>query len=486
MNKLIILFLLIPLSGFAKQKDIIITGKIHEPQSKTIKFLVNNLFSDNRTIYTKRIDRGGNFTLEYNQFYPHDNYIKYNDKLYTYYAAPGDSLHMEIKNNSIVFAGNHSTLNNEIQTFQIRKRFEYWDKVNKAQHELSPMEYKKELFSIQSESDSLMNVFFKKHQSSLELQEWAHYYYRYRIIDDLMRYKMFNPEKEIPEEYYDFLGQSDFLFFQPKINAENNFPSSQQPIDTKAFMCSRANDAVNEVFIYLLQQIAESNPEIQRMKDLKQGYEIVLNRISGYTDGTMKEILMVKLFHQMIKWKQFDFIEDNLSVFFLQVKNDNLRSIIMESYGRKKKEIKSNRLEQYLSYYTNNDIISSVIDSILIQNPSKVIYIDFWGTWCSPCLNEMPHANKLKLSYVGEDIEFVYLCVRSPEKEWKEKIRELKIDGKHFLLTQDEFNILSEIFQIDGIPHYVLINKSGKIIEKQACCPSDPYLEVQIDRLLNK
>ena len=41
------------------------------------------------------------------------------------------------------------------------------------------------------------------------------------------------------------------------------------------------------------------------------------------------------------------------------------------------------------------------------------------------------------------------------------------IKGEHYRVSQDEWNILSGMFKISGIPHYVLVGKDGKVINPQ-------------------
>ena len=56
--------------------------------------------------------------------------------------------------------------------------------------------------------------------------------------------------------------------------------------------------------------------------------------------------------------------------------------------------------------------------------------------------------------------------------------------GDHYLLTNKQFEILSSFFQIAGIPHYVLINKNGEIVDKNAKRPSNPEIISEINMLL--
>ena len=107
-----------------------------------------------------------------------------------------------------------------------------------------------------------------------------------------------------------------------------------------------------------------------------------------------------------------------------------------------------------------------MINNIRSDNKGKIIYIDCWGTWCGPCRAEMPHSKKLMDELKDKNICFIYLCVDSDEKQWKASLAEFNLGGQHYFLSKQQSSDLKEIFEIQGIPYYILIDKTGTIVEK--------------------
>jgi len=130
----------------------------------------------------------------------------------------------------------------------------------------------------------------------------------------------------------------------------------------------------------------------------------------------------------------------------------------------------------------NDSSIKSDIDRIISSNRGKVIYLDCWATWCGPCIAEMPNSKLLMDEYKTKNVAFVFICLDSDEKSWKAVISKYSLMGQHFFLNKEQSSDFRKVFGINGIPHYILIHKTGAIAENRTLGPS--MIKEKIDKLL--
>lgn len=105
----------------------------------------------------------------------------------------------------------------------------------------------------------------------------------------------------------------------------------------------------------------------------------------------------------------------------------------------------------------------NLFDAIINKYRGKVVYVDFWATWCGPCRSGIEQIKPLKDEMKDENVAFVYITNQtSPKGTYDNMIPTIK--GEHYRVSADEWNFLCDKFKISGIPHCVLVGKGGDVI----------------------
>jgi thiol-disulfide isomerase/thioredoxin len=155
--------------------------------------------------------------------------------------------------------------------------------------------------------------------------------------------------------------------------------------------------------------------------------------------------------------------------FLSAVQDPQLRQIVIDyRKAHLNKLAESNRSKENISQ-------SASLNEIFQKYKGKIIYVDFWASWCGPCRSEMPNADALKNKLAGNDVVFLYLGYQDQKLNWLAARKELQIKGEHYLLSTALIKEANAIFQITGIPHHAIIDKDGTILDKKAARPSEVY-----------
>jgi thiol-disulfide isomerase/thioredoxin len=155
----------------------------------------------------------------------------------------------------------------------------------------------------------------------------------------------------------------------------------------------------------------------------------------------------------------------------------NYLSINLKKY-QQSLEAQNTKSVQLISQVTGK---TTTLDAILQKHKNKIIYIDFWASWCAPCVAEMPYSYNLtnKLKKTNPDIVFIYLSEDEDMAAWKNKASELQLqpNNSFLILKNKAANELYNKYSINSIPHYLIIGKDGKVINTDAPRPDDTKLK---------
>ncbi len=471
-------------------ESVFVTGKVLNPNpaNKTITFYVNEILSGDQMTYVSLVDNTGDFQIKFNRYYPQDILVRYGDDAFPMIIHPTDSIHIVFDADkisdkdelakTIQFSGSSADENSKLVVFhsEISKIFIPWDQYCLYEKEKSPDEFKSILDSLKTAKSEVANEFIKQGVSK-ELEEWIRNEVDFDYYNWLARYpyshaKFNNTDEKtvVPTSFYDFMN----IKFLPE------FLNNSKSIDfVGRYRFGRISSLmVDEGKLYKLDERWAYKRDASKA--------IISTIIKNTSDTLLKEILIARQLYKMLDMREVKEFDRHYSLFKEIVKQPFLREPLINKYLETKTHFENLQpSENTLLKLTKDTPTNEFITKILDDHKGKIIYLDIWATWCSPCRKEMPFSKKLMQTLNNDKVAFVYLCVDSEEDKWKAIISELNISGSHYLATPDQSSLLYQLFEMNGVPQYVLLDTKGNVIEKGIQLrPSESLIKVKIDKLL--
>jgi thiol-disulfide isomerase/thioredoxin len=100
----------------------------------------------------------------------------------------------------------------------------------------------------------------------------------------------------------------------------------------------------------------------------------------------------------------------------------------------------------------------------------KVVVIDFWATWCGPCIDELPHMKRLYAKYGSKGVEIVGVSLDRPNglKDLKKFVKENNMGWVHTYSGKYWDDPTIRKYGIDGIPSIWVVGRDGKVVSDDA------------------
>ena len=109
----------------------------------------------------------------------------------------------------------------------------------------------------------------------------------------------------------------------------------------------------------------------------------------------------------------------------------------------------------------------------------KWVVLDFWATWCGPCIASMPHLKDYYQKYAGK-FEVVGVVNDSEEAAWEKMVKDMELPWINVINPKgvSKEKDLTNVYGIEGFPTYIILNKEGKIHKKYLGAQPDFYKEL--------
>lgn len=450
-------------------KKTIITGKIkkYKPNGKyqQINLYIPRPENIRQEIHRVDIAPDGTFAIPFELAFPQEMTLDYKARTFVL-VNPGDSISLNFNGTTwnekklsqkIKFSGDNAKKNKEWADFRSTYLSVGEDDIYDAQKKMDFNAFCNFRLRYKIEIANNISKFSKERKPSKELIEWL------------------KNKNEL--EYF-----RDIIFY-PKAHAYYN-----RLIEEEVLLSSAYYDCINTIPEILWVDLSNASSLGTLVSNTRSVIATEVRRDTAIKNSDTWH----KLFSKGLKTSNFSksslFFQLILSQRALTLININELAVYQKYYEPLVKEyVKhpyltdniSKKLKEKLFYDKNPSIFSEKVKNtlnkansenpfieILEQHKGKVIYLDFWGTWCGPCIAEFPNSKKLHELLAGSNIEFVYACIDSKERVWEKSRAEHQLKGSHYFFNKRQSDEIRKALNLNGIPFYLIIDKNGNIIDK--------------------
>jgi len=205
-------------------------------------------------------------------------------------------------------------------------------------------------------------------------------------------------------------------------------------------------------------------------------------------DPFLRDLYATKVLYKQLSTNNIAYIAPNLEIYKKTVRPSKLKDTFLKRYQQEYNAHYYAKLSEKSILHDKDALDSNdPLQSILNKYKGKVVYVDIWATWCGPCMAEMPESAKLRSKPDTQGAVFIYICVNSPSTDaWKKLVAAKQIEGENYFLSYEESNNVTGRLGIKSIPHHLLVDANGNIVQAKAEGPGSKATLAAIKELLAK
>jgi len=322
--------------------------------------------------------------------------------------------------------------------------------------------FQKEPEQFKASRDSLQGAFvdlleeFKGQGLDREFVDIEQVSIQYTLYGDLNNYPRMHQyyakveNVELPEDWYDFTSDMD--------------------LDDPLLL------EVDQAMYFLSSWVNSEAPKAAGLGDDSWGTPELLAAKFDFIDANFSLAEMVEKFkfenlNQHLDGGPPTGAEDAIDAYLAATTNEENKKTIAE----KKAAWASIEAGQVAPTWTLPDIDGKTMS--LADFKGKYVYIDFWATWCGPCIAEIPDYRELVKEYAGRNVVFISISVDQDKPKWEAMVKKEKFDW----IQLHDAEMMNDDYLVRYIPTFVLIDTEGKIIDPRAPRPSEAKLREMLD-----
>lgn len=260
-------------------------------------------------------------------------------------------------------------------------------------------------------------------------------------------------------QYYEYLKKEEVQLPKDYYNEVKGF-------DFNSSSLFYFNDVINAA-----QTVAGRSFDFEDFDSMADYYGAQFENIDKLSDNPkVVDLLKYRLLNAKINFSGgTSGMEDEIEQFITESK-DPVRKRAMRNEIKKWEHLQAGKpAPDFTAYTTEGEEVS------LSDLKGKNVYIDFWATWCGPCLAEIPALKEMERKYASENMQFVSVSLDKEEdwEKWRKFVESKELSGIQIMSRGVGSSEITSQYNISSIPRFIMINDYGAIVDAEAPRPSN-------------
>ena len=432
-----------------------LSGKISNAASKAIFLhVLHETIAYKEEIIEIKPDASGHFDLKIEMEKPAVVTLHVNNEVETFYLKPRDELQVNFDanqlNTSLFFGGKDDILNNLLAHLQQTFKSEIESLIDLSTNNID--NYKSKLTDLWKRQSSYFNKLLKKQEIPNNIKDFIKaeidFSYAVNMMYGLDQAGLGPRSKGYNKSNYKFINQLQVS--QQDIIANQNYA-----------------EFVYCYFDYLKQLPENSGSSISELAEM-------------YLNGEPLDYIKAKELAKQCKLGKAYQAGPSIKTFIENSEEEQFNQILRVVYNETK-ELNEGALAPDFSLA---DINGNMVN--LSDFRGKVVFIDFWATWCRPCIKMMHYNQELKNFYKNKDVVFLFVSMDEDNLAWKNYVERKDFQGIHLNVKNGKGyqSDIAKLYKVRKLPITMLIDQEGRVSYNPSASPSSNRIYSQINALL--
>lgn len=433
------------------------TGEINHSPKKHLKIELYTPHLSSQIIYKNIIIENDSFKIDLDISEPQVIALKYLRRKIYLYVEPYDTLQVQCDADnfpaSLSFSGKAAINNkiyaaytekfpeekNQFKMMQYRKGTVYYKvgvDLDSDMRKKSPEDFRKQIDEEKEKKSAAYEAYIKEYgtpSEDFEQYMWAevNYSWAYTLLTYGHAHGHYN--KVTPEFFF-------FIHDVPLMNAKAmGNPTYRNYL--KAY-----------VNYFCMEKFPKEDPYFKQIEIAKE---------EGLKDEALAYVESVVLVGALKKHEDKDLVIKHYQEYLNTNNHEKYNKIVMDTY----QEVNRYAAGQYATNFTLKDMSGNLVS--LDDYRGKTIYLDFWASWCRPCVQKLKVMQEVKNNLANEeDIVFIHISFDNQDEEWFSKIKENGFTGVHLNAPESTKSKVAQAYNIKALPEYFIITPQGTFAQK--------------------